>query len=644
MADQYASFGPFVLFKEVATDVFGHLYRAGEVDRSGWRRTVWLRVFDAPALSPEPIIERRPVANKVGQNLEATNAVEHAELHVVDGVPALAWKHVPAHPLSMLLSKVRDEGFPIAADNSLLIMEKIALALSAGLAFEVDGQSLVHGLLCPDLIQITDEGETLVSAFAVADTLMEVLDDPDSRDRVGSYMAPELLESRTPSKRTDVYSLGAILFELLTGHPLPADPQARADAIESAEMFLDHTPVPDDIGVLLKRSLAERPEDRFSSAADFKKELDKLLYGGNYSPTTFNLALFMDRLFREEIDTAKREELTEAEVDPTPYILPEEDEEEEIRRRSRAGLWLAIAAALVVVAAAIVVVGPRLMGPGPTPTPTPEELEAREAARQERMDALVKEEVERLMAERQAEAQEEIETREEQIASLRRQLDQVQQASAGSEEQRRAEQLREELEAAEAEKAEREAQLEAERQRLEEEARQTVREQEAAEQIPTPEAEETPVPTGEAETEAPAAAATEEAETVEETPAAAPTPTPVPSPVTRPTAPAVEVTEGMFIEATEVDSRPVQLRTDRPRWPRMARRSRARGVIILEAQVDHTGNVTEVKVLRADHDRLGIPEAAKEAVERYVFKPATKNGVRVATKTTVTIPYHFQGR
>ncbi len=76
-------------------------------------------------------------------------------------------------------------------------------------------------------------------------------------------------------------------------------------------MAYEETAVPEDIRSLLLRCLAELPEDRYSSAADFKKELDRLLYGGAYSPTTFNLALFMDRLFRSEIEAEERERAKE---------------------------------------------------------------------------------------------------------------------------------------------------------------------------------------------------------------------------------------------------------------------------------------------------------------------------------------------
>ena len=99
---------------------------------------------------------------------------------------------------------------------------------------------------------------------------------------------------------------GRFSSSFLPASPLPAEPEARTEAIANARMAYDEEAVPDDIKALLSRSLADRPQDRFSSASDFKKELDRLLYGGAYSPTTFNLALFMDRLFRSEMEAEDR--------------------------------------------------------------------------------------------------------------------------------------------------------------------------------------------------------------------------------------------------------------------------------------------------------------------------------------------------
>ncbi len=638
MAADYATFGQFVLFKEILHDELGHLHRAGELGDGEWRRTVWLRIFDGAAVPAESLAALADTVNEIGRQVKAANVATGCELHVVDGVPALAWDHVPGQPLALVLRRVRDEGFPVPVDNALLVMEKLALALTAGLAFEHDGRTLIHGLVHPGLVVITNEGEAILAGLGLGDALLGGLDDPGFREAVAPYLAPETLAARTANRRTDVYSLGAILYHLLTGSPLPADPAQREAALDRATVAYDEEPVPDDIMELLRRSLASRPEERFSSAADFKKELDKLLYGGNYSPTTFNLALFMDRLFRADIEREERERLAERELDPAAFARPAEEAEEEAEaaRGGRSGLWIAVAAALVLAAAAVVVLGPRLLSrPAIPPTPSPEEVAAKKAAEQQRIEAMVQEELQRMLAERQADVQRQLEERQKEIERLKAQLAQMERAAARGQmteaQRRQRQQLAERLARAQQEQ-------EAARARLQEQARAEAERavQERLAQTPTA-APRRPSP-------APAAAPPEPTATAVPPTATAvpPTPTAAPPPTTAPSPEAVR--PGAFVPPEAVDTLPVILRKAPVEWPRVARNSRARGVVVLQATVDHRGRVTAVRVLRADHTGYGIPEAASEAVRKYRFRPATKGGVPVSTYASVAIPYDFRRR
>lgn len=89
---------------------------------------------------------------------------------------------------------------------------------------------------------------------------------------------------------------------------------------------------------------------------------------------------------------------------------------------------------------------------------------------------------------------------------------------------------------------------------------------------------------------------------------------------------------------------PVVLKKHPVTWPRPALYSRREGVIILQATVNSSGGVDAVKVLRADHEGFGIPQAVMDAVYNYRFKPATKSGVRVKSYATVTERYRFIAR
>ena len=74
MAEPYRGFGSFVLFKEVLADELGHVYRAAECERSGIRRHVWLRLFDAPEIPMAEVGAQADTVNRIGEILQSAKA------------------------------------------------------------------------------------------------------------------------------------------------------------------------------------------------------------------------------------------------------------------------------------------------------------------------------------------------------------------------------------------------------------------------------------------------------------------------------------------------------------------------------------------------------------------------------------------
>jgi len=625
MAEGYRTFGSYILFKEYSTEALGHLYRAGEFDASGIKRTVFLRVLDGPGIPTREVNDGFATGRMVAQSLVASNVASGVIFFEQGGVPALACEYLQAQPLSAVLQRVRVEGFPVPVDNALLVLEKLALGLSAALALEVDGAPLVHGFLHPGLILISTDGEALITGFGIGDRMLGIVDDPDAAQASQPYLAPEVIPTRTPTKRSDVYSMGAILLELLTGQPLPIQADDRLGVLDSARLSGDERPLPDDIKSLLGRALAVRPEDRFSSAADFKKELDHLLYGGAYSPTTFNLALFMDRLFRSDIEAEEEERAAEQAVDVSAYLAPEATIEADPTaahgwsKGARKGFWISAA----VTAVAAVTVGLLTLvdrpPPEPTspPTPTAQELEAQRLEQEQRLQEMVQEMVQAKMAEKEQEIRQELLARQARIEDLQKRLAAAERRTKESrqspEEQQRLLELQNQIAAEEEEQRIQQEKLEAERL--------------AATEEPTPTATEIALTT-------PTAAPT----------TAEPLPTLPPTPEPPPTATEIVVVEDSFFEPSAVDTQAAVLKEHPVTWPRLALHSRRQGLVIVQATVNAAGKVEEAKILRADHEGFGIPQAVVEAVRRYHFKPATKNGVRVKSYATVTMRYRFRDR
>ena len=382
------------------------------------------------------------------------------------GVPFVAWDYVPSQPLDQLMARAAQEQFPIAIDNALLIVEKLAAALASASAVEVQGQPLIHGFLVPHLAMVGNDGEAQVVGFGIARGLRANLDRVVVKRFAAPYLAPEVLGKAPATSRSDVYSLGAILFQLLSGNTLPADPAARAAALEAPALAFDEGPIPQDVLAILKKTTEPRPEDRYSSAAEFKKELEKLLYGGAYSPTTFNLALFMDRLYRNEIEQEDRELQKERALDVASHYQPPKPEvpdgSEEPATPNRTALYAAVAGGVIL----LLVIGYLLMSRTSAPPAIDQE------AQKKMLQELVNTQVAQALREKEDQLRKELEAEKTRTEELRKQLDKQKQGSPGAkqvsaEEQQR---LQQELAAREAEQKKKEDELAKVKQQQEAEA------------------------------------------------------------------------------------------------------------------------------------------------------------------------------
>jgi TonB family protein len=238
-----------------------------------------------------------------------------------------------------------------------------------------------------------------------------------------------------------------------------------------------------------------------------------------------------------------------------------------------------------------------------------------------------------MMAAKEEEIRQELLDRQAKIDDLQRRLAaserQARQGQLSREDVQRREELQRQIAAEEEAQRQREAELEAERLQAEQEAQQQAMAQQTATAVAV--AAEAPSPT------LPPAPTTA-------VPTARPTtapPTAVPTPV--PTAVPV-VVENSFVDPTGVDSPPAIIKKSPVVWSRAASFSRRQGVVVVQVTVDAYGNAKDATILRADHEGFGIPQAVKDAVMKYRFKPGTKDGVPITTYLSIVARYNFTSR
>jgi serine/threonine protein kinase len=218
-------------------------------------------------------IEARAVAH-----LQHPNIVQIFDIGNNDGQPFLALEFVEGGSLDQRIA-----GQPQPPRIAAELVRTLALA-----ADYAHRQGIVHCDLKPSNILINLDGIPKIADFGVARWLeSEKLWGQDG-EIVGTprYMAPEQASGkiRTVGPRTDIYSLGVILYEMLTGRP----PHYSSTSFETLRLVCEHEPVsprqlqprlPRDLETIVLKSLRKEPGERYADARLLAEDLDRFLTG-----------------------------------------------------------------------------------------------------------------------------------------------------------------------------------------------------------------------------------------------------------------------------------------------------------------------------------------------------------------------------
>jgi serine/threonine protein kinase len=302
-------FGSYVLTAALGEDALGRVYRALRSNPD--RGFVRLRILETPEISEDAVLDAIQENGEIHSFLKNPAIARGVAMDSVEGVPFLAWDEESGRTLDALLARAPSLQGRIPLEHSLLIAEKIATALDHAYNTTVEGERTLHGLVWPGFVSLSDDGETCLTGFGLAPGLLGSRGRPRFAKEIAPYLAPEERSEGRIGKNSDVYSVGVILFELLTGRlPAPAGPVADLFAVARGP-----SPLPPEVTAVLKMCLSDAAS-RFQSSGELRRELGKLLFSGPYSPSTFNLAYFLNNLFGPEIEAETRARLKEAALDP----------------------------------------------------------------------------------------------------------------------------------------------------------------------------------------------------------------------------------------------------------------------------------------------------------------------------------------
>jgi hypothetical protein len=278
------SVGDFLLVSQLGDDALGSVYRALH---TGDGRFVRLRLLQSPELAP------RAVLAAAREELErASEPIErHRGLRISDGIPYLVWPETSGWTLDFVLARSRAGGWAMPVEFALSIAEGAAAQIEKMRLSSPSSSPRFHGALWPGFVHITSDADVRVEGFGLSSAILPGL----SRSRMwrdfAPYLPSEARQTGRADETTDVYSIGVLLLELVSGRRACADiPPARWRADDEFSQ---------EVSLLLRFALGHRCE-RFASVVELRSSLRELIAACPFEPSPADLALFLYDLLNPE--------------------------------------------------------------------------------------------------------------------------------------------------------------------------------------------------------------------------------------------------------------------------------------------------------------------------------------------------------
>ncbi|HZF11202.1 MAG TPA: TonB family protein [Thermoanaerobaculia bacterium] len=657
-------FGQYTLQEKIAVGGMAEVWKARMRGVEGFQKTVAIKKILPHLGDNADFVSMFIDEAKLAAQLSHPNIIHIYDLGKIGRDFYIAMEYVEGKDLRSILNAAKAKGMPLPMGLALLIAARLASALDYAHRkrdFDNREMGLVHRDVSPQNVLITFEGDIKLCDFGIAKAVSKA-----NQTQMGAlkgklqYMSPEQAWGKPVDARSDLFSLGAILFEMLTGERLfPGDSEmsileaVRDSRTRSARSVLPG--VPAEVDQVVERALGRDPNDRFPNASEMQGRIESVLYALKPTPSHTDLAAYMHRLLSTDavheplgprvpelpppppLPLPEAPAYEVAELEPAPPEVPDvvalaplgEVRVEEGERRGRTLLYAAILALVVAGLVLYFVFGrrgsrtaPPPPAPGastqpaggapgaplaaanpassPNPAIPPAAPGAAAAPKTGKIDisGMVDQEV----AKREGEIRKQLEEKKKQLEKELAQAKAAGKSTAPG----------------------------------------------ATGAPPAPAAAPPPRPAAEMPAET--------ARTVPEPPAASPAPPvappkaeepappppaaarPAPEPAA-PAPPAAPVRTGDLVVGGPGVVPPELVSFLKPEYPPVARRMGVEGTPVVSVLVDENGRVVEAKLLTPIHQDVGINEAAVKAARGARYKPAVKDGVKVKMWTRVKIPF-----
>lgn len=306
-------FGPYTLLRRLAVGGMAEVYVAKTMGLGGFEKLVGIKVIHPRYSEDEHFVQMLVEEAKLSVLLTHVNIAQTFDLGCIDDTYFIVMELVEGADAYKLLQRTVEHRTPLPIDVCAYVVAEMCNGLDyAHRKKDVSGQPLhiVHRDISPQNVLISFAGEVKIVDFGIAKAAMR-----SGQTEVGVikgkyyYMSPEQAWADPIDHRSDVFSSGIVLHELLTGKMLYQEDNLprlldRVRKADIAPPSRSRPEVPPELDAIVLKALAKHAADRYGSAHELSQALSQFLFRVNPTFTPARVSGLMAQLFPKELTQA----------------------------------------------------------------------------------------------------------------------------------------------------------------------------------------------------------------------------------------------------------------------------------------------------------------------------------------------------
>jgi len=312
------TYGPYRLVDRIAVGGMAEVFKAKLSGVEGFEKIVAMKRILPHLSDNKEFVDMFVDEAKMVAGLTHPSIVQIFDLGRIDKSYYIAMEYVHGRDLRTILKRAKEKGLRMPLDLCLRVAGQVCSALEYAHRKKDDrgrAMQIVHRDVSPQNILISFEGQVKLTDFGIAKAATKA----SSTDRGALrgkllYMSPEQAWGKAMDRRSDLFSLGIVLYEMITDQKPFLGVGTEMSILEMVRQCRIEPPrkvnsrVPGSLDAVVMKALAREPDERFQDAGEMHRALDKVL-SDRQPPSASDLARFVEVLFdRHEREEALPEE------------------------------------------------------------------------------------------------------------------------------------------------------------------------------------------------------------------------------------------------------------------------------------------------------------------------------------------------